>query len=144
MKNIVVNKKDVKHKLAYNIFGFFTTLSSISFSTMIWNSIFFERHKWLTRKNLLDFLQSPHHIEYHKYHHCNDINLKLEDGSEITLWINKENKFRKWSYHYKDEERGCLTEGMSLSSKVIDRQITEILNGIKIKIEGLTNESRTK
>ena len=137
MMKIVVKKEDVKHKLAYQILGFFTMIFSWSLGLMIWDSILFERHKWLTRKNLLKYLQSPHKIEYYRYTFNNDINLKLEDGSEICLWINKKEIFGEWSFHSKEEggSKTVLTKGISLSTQVLDSKIQEILAGIRTKIE---------
>ena len=143
MKTLVVKKEDVKYKLTYQILGALTILFSWSFGIMIWDDVFFDRHRWLTRKNLLKYLQSPHKIEYYKYTFNNDINLKLEDGSEICLWINKKEIFGEWSFHSKDEggSKTVLTKGMSLSTQVLDRKIQEVLAGIRIKIEEI---ERTK
>lgn len=133
MKTLIVKKEDVKHKILYGILGLFTYIFSVGFAISVWDDIFFDRHKWLTRKNLLRHLQKPHKIEYYKYSFNNDINLTLEDGSEITLWITKDGIFKDWSYHKKGN--GCvLSTGLSLSTKLIDKQIKEILEGIRKKI----------
>jgi hypothetical protein len=132
MKTLIVKKEDVKHRIPYGILGLFTYIFSVGFATSVWDDTFFERHKWLTRKNLLQHLQKPHKIKYYKYSFNNDINLTLEDGSEITLWITKDGIFRDWSYHKKGS---CvLSAGLSLSTKIIDKQIKEILEGIRKKI----------
>lgn len=141
MKSLVVKNEDVKHKLAYQILGFFTYIFSIGFAMALWDEIFFDRHKWLTRKNVLNYLQSPHKIEYYKYNFNNDINLTFEDGSEICMWINSEGIMRDWSFHSKSEGNKCvLTGGLTLSVNVLDKQVKEILEGIRKKIEEIEIE----
>jgi len=138
MKNICVKKEDVKYKLAFQILGGYVMAATLGFALMVWESIFFERHKWLTRKNVLKHLQSNPKINVMRYSHSGDYKFTFEDGSSIYICFLK-GKFWEWSL-FSSEGKCVLTHGMSLSTQVIDRQVQEILQNILVQVKEQENE----
>jgi hypothetical protein len=126
MKKLYVEKQDVEYKTAYMVFGFFVYVCTVFTCIFIWDDIFFDRSKWLTRKNILEYLKTHKNIKIEKIY--KSFAFKLEDGSEI--YIREGAKEKDWySYHMGSE---CLFVGGhagDLLCKSVDREILEILRG---------------
>jgi len=124
MKKINVTKEEAEHKIAYGILGVFAMILSVGTALMVWDEIFFRRHEWTTRKNLLKHLLSEPKIRWYKHKYVDDFRFEFEDGSHIATWW-KDGVMRDWSFHHKNEGQ-CLTSwSMDISTKVLDRQIAD-------------------
>lgn len=128
MKKIYIKKQEVKYKCFYVIFGLFVYIFSVGFATSVWDDIFFNRSRWLTRKNILEYLQDNRSFKIRKNYSGKSFTFELEDGSELILWLSR--KTKEISYHTGD--RCVLGNSFDFSGKAIDKQIIEILyNKIK-------------
>lgn len=132
---IYVKKEEVKHKYLYMILGTFVHFGSLFWSLLVWDDVFFGRSRWLTRKNLLKYLQDNRSLKIQKNYES--FTFELEDKSELILWLRKTKEI---SYHIKDG--GCvLTKSPDLSCRAIDRQIIEILSSKIEKMKGENEKS---
>ena len=94
---IYVKKEEVKHKYLYIILGIFVHFGSLFWSLNVWDDVFFDRSRWLTRKNLLKYLQDNRSLKIQKNYES--FTFELEDKSELILWLRKT---KENSYHKKD------------------------------------------
>ena len=129
MEKVYIQSHEVKYKYFYMILGMFVHFGSLFWTLNVWDDVFFDRSRWLTRKNLLKYLQDNRGFKIRKSYGGKFFTFELEDGSELILWLSR--KTKEISYHTKDE--GCVLGNSSdLSCKAIDKQIIEILyNKIK-------------
>jgi len=111
MNKIDVVKNEVKYKIWYAILGIFVTLCSLGFSLLVWENIFFDRSNWLTRKNLLKFLQTNPTFKIDYYNKM--VEFTLEDKSHIILWLDG----RPGDWYYRSKEV-FLADSIEISERI--------------------------